>query len=262
MNIIHEINKALACEFARFISENPRIERKLKQLVTEWTRGPAAGEPLSCREIDQRVARLTLRFESESSLLIEGPEGFTASHDCRSLGFRDEHTKGWGFLTEALKSPRPTFNFGTAYLYPDGQRESRIKCREYDARWKLCDEVNRKLLRALEREFGWTFPGNYKLYEKAPSGPEGERRFKFQVKRPVADDIPSPRMDRWVEKTRTEFSDLEEAEMVSAIHKLYGDYLMRPDDTGLAPEKLAIAFKVGRERFGWSDHKISALLEA
>jgi len=261
MNIIQEINKALASEFARFIADNPRIERKLKQLVTEWTRGPETPEPQGPAEMDTRVARLTLRYESESSLLIEGPEGFAQSFDCRRLGFRDERTKGWRFLSEALRSPRPTFNFGTAYLYPGGRRESRIKCRHYDARWKLCDEVNRKLIRALEREFGWTFPGNYKLYEKAPGGPEGERRFKFQIRRPLADETPSPGMDRWMEKTRREFSGLGEAEMLSAIHKLYGDYLVRPDDTGLAPEKLAIAFKVGRERFGWSDHEITALLE-
>lgn len=261
MTIINEIHKALTHEFARFISENPRIERKLKQLVAEWTREPVREGASPTREMDRRLARLTFRYESDSSLVIEEDDGFKASFDCRAMGFRDERTKGWKFLIEALKPPRPTFNFGTAYLYPDGQREHRVKCKAYDAAWKLCDEVNRKLQAVLEREFGWTFPANYKLYEKVPSGPEGERRFKFQVKGPSADDSPTQRMDRWMEKTRTEFSDLEEPEMVSAIHKLYGDYLMYPDDTGLAPEKLAIAFKVGQERFGWSDHKMRVLLE-
>lgn len=262
MNIINEINKALASEVARLISDNPRIERKLRQLVSEWTVNPNAASGLSAREMDQKVARLSFRYESDCSLVLETEGGGRTALDCRAMGFRDERTKGWKFLIEALRAPRPTFNFGTAYLYPDGGRESRVKCKAYDAAWKLCDEVNRKLLGVLERELGWTFPANYKLYEKVPTGPEGERRFKFKVKGPVADEAPSPRMDRWMEKTRTEFSDLEEEEMVAAIHKLYGDYLMHPDDTGLASEKLAIAFNVGQERFGWSDRKMRAILEA
>ena len=181
-------------------------------------------------------------------------------YDCRQLGFRDNRAKAWQFLIEVITEPEHTFNFGTAYLYPEGRTSARIKNKTYDARWKLCHEACKKLIRFFEKEYSWMFPKHYKLYESVETGPEGSKRFKFRVRNQVADGNHPDNSDHLLEETGLVYEALDELELISEINRLNDDFLINSDDNLRTPDQLAMAFKFGQKRFGWSDEKMRAIL--
>ena len=146
-----------------------------------------------------------------------------------------------------LSSAPYTFEFGTAYFYPDKNKSTnRQKIKEYDAKWKLLDELNKKLLAFFRNEFAWEFPHGYKLYDYATLGNNGERRFKFIVQ-------PSPSQDHKVCCSEIEkpFLSLDENGLIKKIRQLNND-----DDSHELPDVLVAAINVGVENFRWDDKKV------
>ena len=142
-----------------------------------------------------------------------------------------------------------SFNFPQAYDYPEDCRSRRIKNKQYDAQWKLCDEACKRLLVFLGKTFGWTFPKGFKLYEKIVTGPERGYRFKFRIRGSSIDD------------TGTDCSGYDEAELLLEIGQLNNELTFNPD-CHEALGRLIPYIKYGQETYGWSDERMKALMSA
>ena len=203
------------------------------------------------RKLEDKVSRLKISFENDSTILIELPKRKPVEYKYSELGFRSNETKTWKMFINILSSAPYTFEFGTAYFYPDKNKSTnRQKIREYDAKWKLLDELNKKLLAFFRNEFAWEFPHGYKLYDYATLGKNGERRFKFIVQ-------PSPSLDHKVSFSEIEkpFLSLDENELIIKIRQL------NIDDSNELPEVLVAAINVGVENFEWDEKKVLKIIK-
>ena len=212
--------------------------------------------PEAIRKLEDKVSRLKISFENDSTILIELPKRKPVEYNYRQLGFRSNETKTWKMLTDILSSSPYTFDFGVAYIYPDGSKSNRYKNKSYDSKWKLMDELNKKLLVFFEKEFAWEFPQGYKLYEHAKTGNNGERQFKFIVQPPSSEEreVSSPDIEK-------PFLSLDETELIKSIGQLYNDFSVDSCVHNEEPEILVAAVNVGRDKFGWDDKKIMAIMK-
>ena len=207
--------------------------------------------PEAVRKLEDKVSRLKISFENDSTILIELPKRKPVEYKYSQLGFRSNETKTWKMFINILSSAPYTFEFGTAYFYPDKNKSTnRQKIREYDAKWKILDELNKKLLAFFRNEFAWEFPLGYKLYDYATLGNNGERRFKFIVQ-------PSPSRDHKVAFSEIEkpFLSLNENELIIKIRQLNND-----DDLNELPDALVAAINVGVENFRWDEKKVLKII--
>jgi hypothetical protein len=211
--------------------------------------------PEALRRVDEKVSQTKISFESDSAILLELPGKTLVEYNCRQMGFRSQETKTWKMLIEILSSVSHTFNFGVAYTYPDGSKKNRQKCKDYDAKWKLLDELNKKLLIFFKREFSWSFPEGYKLYESNATAKDGEKSLKFIIGSPSL-QAQAPLCD--IEKR---FLSLDEKELVRNIRALNDDFTMDSYVHNEPPETLLAAVNVGREKFGWTDEKFGEIIQ-
>jgi len=219
----------------------------------------ASGKELSqeyVQELEDKVSQLKISYENDSTIIIELPERKPVEYNYRQLGFRSNETKTWKMLITILSSSPYTFDFGVAYTYPDGSKSNRYKNKAYDSKWKLMDELNKKLLVFFEKEFAWKFPQGYKLYEHAKTGNNGERQFKFIVQPPSSED-----REAFFPDIENSFLSLDETELIKSIGKLYNDYSVDSCVHNEEPEVLLAAVNVGRDKFGWDDKKIMAIMK-
>jgi hypothetical protein len=220
----------------------------------------AEADPLLSTEalskLEEKVSLTAISFESDSSILLELPDKPPVEYNCKQMGFRSQETKTWKMLMEILSSAPHTFNFGIAYTYPDGSKKNRQKCKNYDAKWKLLDELNKKLLIFFKREFSWSFPEGYKLYESNVTAKDGEKHFKFIVGLPSSQDQEAPLND--IEKR---FLSLDEKELERNIRALNDDFSVDSFVQCEPPETLLAAVSVGREKFGWTDEKFGEIIQ-
>ncbi len=252
MNTVKDISKALAREFERFVLNNPQVLSEISKVFHGQTPKRPAGE-----EMDKTIANLEIQLENDSAVVIRWPGKRAVPYDCRHLGFRDQYAKPWRFFVEVLTSPPHRFHFGPAYCYPEQDRRKRLKNKDYDVRWRLCDELCKKLILFFENEFGEPFPPGYKLYRKSPLGTSGEREFKFQIRRPTGEVFPGGNQS--LEAGESEFREMEEVDLISRINRLSDDFSFIPDSE--VPDKLITACKVGQEKFGWTPRKVKQILE-
>jgi hypothetical protein len=207
-------------------------------------------------KLEEKVSQTVISFESDSSILLELPYKPPVEYSCKQMGFRSQETKTWKMLIETLYSAPHTFNFGIAYTYPDGSKKNRQKCKNYDAKWKLLDELNKKLLIFFKREFSWSFPEGYKLYESNAMSQDGEKSLKFIIGSPssLQDQVPSSDIER-------RFLSLDEKELIRNIRALNDDFTMDSYVHSEPPETLLAAVNVGREKFGWTDEKFGEIIQ-
>ena len=212
--------------------------------------------PEDVQKLEGKVSRLTISYENDSTIIIELPERKPVEYNYRQLAFRSNETKTWKMLITILSSSPYTFDFGVAYTYPDGSKTNRYKNKAYDSKWKLMDELNKKLLIFFEKEFAWKFPQGYKLYEHAKTGNNGERQFKFIVQSASSEDSKVS-----LSEIKKPFLSLDEMELIKSIGQLYNDYSVDSCVHNEAPEVLVAAVNVGRDKFGWDDKKIMAIMK-
>lgn len=263
-----DIYSCVETEIISMVCRNPTFLNRLKELLRDNQLEPVAREekfsPAEIRMAEEQVSELEFRYENDSTVLIKGPKKQAIPYDCRQLGFRDCRAKGWKFFISILQGNSNTFHFGTAYFYPDGSYKNRVKNKAYDAGWKLCNDFCKKLMQFLSREFEMRFPGGYKLYEKNPSGSSGERQFKFRVKRPMHEELAwsSKPLDEGREDLlRKRYSLLLEEELKREVRRLNTDFSADSMVQNIDPDQLVLAFRVGRENFGWTDEVMKDLLE-
>jgi hypothetical protein len=158
-------------------------------------------------------------------------------------------------LIDVLSDDNHSFNFPQAYHYPEGYGSRRIKNKQYDAQWKLCDEACKRLLVFLGKTFGWTFPKGFKLYEKIVTGPERGYRFKFRTRG----------LGGYLSITETTGpiggDGYDEAKLLSEISQLNEELTFNPD-CHEALDRLIPYIKYGQETYGWSDARTRALMSA
>ena len=246
-------------DLASLLSKNIEVLRNIvsiENLEDTKSFNPQQGSdrkfsPEAVRKLEDKVSRLKISFENDSTILIELPKRKPVEYKYSQLGFRSNETKTWKLLISILSFAPYTFEFGTAYFYPDKNKSTnRQKIREYDAKWKLLDELNKKLLAFFRNEFAWEFPHGYKLYDYATLGNNGERRFKFIVQ-------PSPSQDHKVSFSEIEkpFLSLDENELIKKIRQLNND-----DDSHELPDVLVAAINVGVENFRWDEKKVLKII--
>ena len=80
--------------------------------------------PESLKRLEEKISQTKMSFENDSSILLELPGKPPVEYNCRQMGFRSQETKTWRMLIDILSSSPHTFNFGVAYIYPDGSRKN------------------------------------------------------------------------------------------------------------------------------------------
>ena len=212
--------------------------------------------PEALSKLEEKITQTRIVFENDSSILLELPGKPAIEYTCRQMGFQSQETKTWKMLIDILSSAPHTFNFGVAYIYPDGSKKNRQKCKDYDSKWKLLDELNKKLLTFFKREFNWNFPDGYKLYKNAVTGKDGEKSFKFIVKSSSSQDEEAP-----LDNIEKRFLSLDESDLVKEIWALNDDFSVDSFVHNDPPEFLIAALNVGRNKFGWHDEKVREIIQ-
>jgi hypothetical protein len=212
--------------------------------------------PEALSKLEDKIAQTMMTFENDSSILLELPGKPPVEYNCKQMGFRSQETKTWRMLINILSSMPHTFNFGVAYIYPDGSRKNRQKCKDYDAKWKLLDELNKKLLVFFQREFSWSFPQGYKLYKDDVTAKDGDKSFKFVVGAPLSTNQKAPQDN--IEKR---FLSHDESNLVKEIRALNNDFSVDSFVHNEPPEFLVAALNVGRSKFGWNDKKVMEIIQ-
>ena len=218
-----------------------------------------AGSQLSSEalsKLEDKITQTMMTFESDSSILIELPGKPPVEYNYKQMGFRSQETKTWRMLVDILSSVTHTFNFGVAYIYPDGSKRNRQKCKDYDAKWKLLDELNKKLLVFFQREFGWNLPQGYKLYKDDPTGKNGDKSFKFDIGVPSSKDQEAP-----LDNIEKRYLSHDEGDLVKEIRMLNNDFSVDSFVHNEPPEFLVAALNVGRSKFGWNDEKVMKIIQ-
>jgi hypothetical protein len=211
--------------------------------------------PEALSKLEDKVTHTKVAFENDSTILLELPGKPSVEYNCKQMGFRSQETKTWRMLVDTLSSSPHTFNFGVAYSYPDGSKKNRQKCKDYDAKWKLLDELNKKLLVFFQREFGWNLPQGYKFYKDDVTAKDGNKNFKFIVGVPSSKDKEAPLGN--IEKR---FLSHDESTLVKEIRVLNDDFSVDSFVHNEPPEFLVAALNVGRSKFGWDDKKVMAII--
>ena len=235
-------------------SENRKLFNQFLEFIDQTHDQSVEAEPTE--GIESKAKDLEISYENDSSVIIkEAPNKPSIPYDCRVLGFRSSNTKTWRFLMGVISDDSHSFNFPQAYDYPEDCRSRRIKNKQYDAQWKLCDEACKRLLVFLGKTFGWTFPKDFKLYEKIVTGPERGYRFKFRT-RGLGGDLS-------VTGTTGSINGegYDEVKLLSEINQLNKELMFNPD-CHEALDRLIPYIKYGRETYGWSDERTRALMSA
>ena len=212
--------------------------------------------PEALSKLEEKIAQTRMNFENDSTILFALPGKPAVEYNCRQMGFRSQETKTWKMLIDILSSAPHTFNFGVAYIYPDGSRKNRQKCKDYDAKWKLLDELNKKLLVFFKREFSWNFPDGYKLYKNAVTGKDREKSFKFIAEPASSHDEVVP-----LDNIEKRFLSLDESALVKEIGVLNNDFSVDSWVHTDPPEFLIAALNVGRNKFGWHDARVKEIIQ-
>jgi len=230
----------------------------LENLISD--NGPSASDthfsPEALSVLEDQVSQVKVRFENDSTIVLELPGKPAAEYDYKQMGFRSQETKTWKMLLDILSTVPHTFNFGVAYIYPDGSKKNRQKCKDYDAKWKLLDELNKKLLVFFKREFNWNFPDGYKFYKIAVAGNDGDKVFKFMVECPSSKDEAVS-----LASIEERFQSLDESDLVKEIVALNDDYSLDSCVHNDPPEFLIAALNVGRNNFDWHDEKVLKIIQ-
>ena len=208
------------------------------------------------RDLENQVSQVKIMFENDSTIIVELPGKPAVEYNCKQMGFRSQETKTWKMLLEILSAAPHTFNFGVAFIYPDGSKKNRQKCKDYDAKWKLLDELNKKLLVFFKREFNWNFPNGYKLYKVAVLGNDGDKVLKFMVECPSSKDEAVS-----LASIEERFQSLDESDLVKEIVTLNDDYSLDSCVHNDPPEFLIAALNVGRNKFDWHDEKVLKIIQ-
>lgn len=212
--------------------------------------------PEALSKLEEKIAQTRMIFENDSTILFALPGKPAVEYNCRQMGFRSQETKTWKMLIDILSSAPHTFNFGVAYIYPDGSRKNRQKCKDYDAKWKLLDELNKKLLVFFKREFSWNFPDGYKLYKDAVTGKDREKSFKFIAEPASSHDEVVP-----LDNIEKRFLSLDESDLTREIRVLNNDFSVDSWVHNDPPEFLIAALNVGRNKFGWHDARVREIIQ-
>jgi hypothetical protein len=118
------------------------------------------------------IKGLRISVENDQEILIQQPSKPKIPYRYTKVGFQTAN-KTWRDLLEILKDPEYSYNLGTA-------TSDRAKRRDYDARRKRLDAINRKLVIFFKKEFPVDLPRKYKLYERDKTKRDGTYAFRFR----------------------------------------------------------------------------------
>jgi len=152
-------------------------------------------------KIDSLIRKIRVYYEGDKDLKIQLPYKGAHTYNYSALGFQNDQTKTWKELIKVLEKYPHTYSTGKAHRYspvvsgspiPKKSNEEDVKEKpkgyikernqEYDARYKLLGEINKKLISFFRQPpHSLRIPDGYKFYEKDLNRKSGVYRFKFTV---------------------------------------------------------------------------------
>lgn len=152
-------------------------------------------------ESEKFVRSIRIAYESDLDVKIQPPRRPAETFSHREMGFARSDTKAWRMLLEIFQSRGFKFNLGFPAHYwakyvqagsldektdKDDPRESwgtgpqkRLRGKEYDARRKMLDSINRKLLTFFNKKFSVNLPKDFLFYKHLPQEKSGTYQLKF-----------------------------------------------------------------------------------
>ena len=181
------------------------------------------------------IKGLMISVENDQEIVIQQPGKRKIHYNYTKVGFQTTN-KTWKDLLDIFRDPEYFYNLGPA-------TGDAAKRRDYDARRKRLEEINKKLVILFNKEFSLTLPKNYKLHERDKTKKAGTHSFMFRK-------VSSQDKKRSLE---TEFGNLDGDQLLAEIERLAlkrKQYENRDQDADadLAMELLASAAKIGLAR--------------
>ena len=126
------------------------------------------------------IEQFKISYESDNEIKIQEPKKKWVCYTLESI-FGDS-TKTKDDFLNILKSSDQTYCLGKAKTYSrDGAKEIEVRNKEYDAKRKRLESINKKLTIFFNKTFTIDTPNNFKLYKLCSDKPEGTYRFRFNV---------------------------------------------------------------------------------
>jgi hypothetical protein len=118
------------------------------------------------------IKGLKISVENDQEIVIQQPGKRKIFYNYTKVGFQTAN-KTWRDLLGILQDPEYCYDLGPATGDP-------AKRRDYDARRKRLEEINKKLVILFNKEFSLTLPRGYKLYERDKTKKNGTYRWMFR----------------------------------------------------------------------------------
>ena len=248
----------------RFLFQKKRKVKKNKKKIII-----SKGE---LKEIETRLEKIELTYEDNSSIKINENENKNSkTYSWKELGFKSNNVKTWKLLIEILEYPNYGISFGKAYTYPDGTYKNRIKNKHYDAEWKICDELCKKLKDFIRNNYKYEIPNSYKLYKPCHLSGPGNYKLKFKIKKNKCTGRKEIHKNKLtvtkVDQNKIEFTSksvefykMTEEELKLKIKELK-DKTKFSKSTGLDEIEISLinAIKVGVEKYHWNENYVKEL---
>jgi hypothetical protein len=260
--------------YAQKIGKKPKFlfQKKRKIKINKNKNFISKGE---LKELEKRLEKIELTYENNSSIKIKlNANDNSKPYSWEELGFKSNKVKTWKLLLEILEYPNYGISFGQAYSYPDGTYKNRIKNKHYDAEWKICDELCKKLKNFIRIKYKYKIPNSYKLYKPCHLSGPGNFRLKFKIKKfnytePKETHKPLPVITRAdlnnknkikLAPKRKELYKVTEEELTLKVKELRGKInLSESTELDEIEVSLISAIKVGVEKFNWTENYVEEL---
>ena len=156
----------------RALSEN--VNNRLQAIEVEKEKREEAkisAAPPTSRNEDF-IKGLRISVENDQEIVIQQPGKRKILYDYTKVGFQTAN-KTWRDLVGILRDPEYCYDLGPATGDP-------AKRRDYDARRKRLEEINKKLVIFSNKEFSLNLSRDYKLYERDKTKGYGIYLFRFR----------------------------------------------------------------------------------
>jgi len=168
------------------MTEKPQQMRAVAVDQSAAPRSLTADRAMSPEQTDPetfiRSLQISYLDDTEVTILCKGKR---KNYNCDSIGFRDSKTDEWKTFLEILKAVDNeyrdhTYRLGPAY-YTDKETQQKARVGKYDSKLKLLQEISKKLLLFLAKQYNIGFPTRFKLYERKHTEGSGVYCFKFRI---------------------------------------------------------------------------------
>jgi hypothetical protein len=148
------------------------------------------------------IKGLRISVENDHEIVIQQPGKPKIPYTYANVGFQTAN-KTWRDLLRILQDPEYCYDLGPATGVP-------AKRRDYDARRKRLEEINKKLIIFLNKEFSLNLSRDYKLFERDKT--KGDGIYLFRFRKASSQECKKPQ--------KTKFDNFDGDQLLIEIEKL------------------------------------------